>query len=91
MADRFDAYCREKGYKKSPLIARLVREYLDREAVNVQRDLFNREQQESTELCGTASSRTSCQGFRRADDHEYSIFFPGAVDSRSVSAQRDSR
>ena len=49
-ADRFDAYCREKGYKKSPLIARLVREYLDRESFNVQPDLFNREEQESTEL-----------------------------------------
>jgi len=45
-ADRFDAYCREKGYKKSPLIARLVREYLDREGFNPQPDLFNREQRE---------------------------------------------
>lgn len=49
-ADRFDAYCREKGYKKSPLIARLVREYLDREAFNPQPDLFNREQREAKEL-----------------------------------------
>lgn len=30
-AERFDAYCREKAHKKSPLIARLVREHLDRE------------------------------------------------------------
>lgn len=28
-AHRFDAYCREKGFKKSTLIARLVREHLD--------------------------------------------------------------
>jgi len=44
-ADRFDAYCREKGYKKSPLIARLVREHLDSEGYNPQPDLFGREQQ----------------------------------------------
>lgn len=42
-ADRFAAYCREKGFKKSPLIARLVREHLDREAFNPQRNLFSRE------------------------------------------------
>ena len=46
-ADRFDTYCREKGYKKSPLIARLVREFLDRETFNLQPDLFSREQRES--------------------------------------------
>ena len=33
-AERFNAYCREKGFKKSPLIARLVREHLNREAFN---------------------------------------------------------
>ena len=49
-ADRFGAYCREKGYKKSPLIVRLVREYLEREGFNPQPDLFNREQRESKEL-----------------------------------------
>ena len=42
-ADRFNAYCRKKGYKKSPLIARLVREHLDRETFNPQPDLLNRE------------------------------------------------
>ena len=46
-ADRFDTYCREKGYKKSPLIARLVREFLDTETFNPQPDLFGREQRES--------------------------------------------
>ena len=30
-AERFNAYCREMAYKKSPLIVRLVREHLDRE------------------------------------------------------------
>lgn len=30
-AARFAAYCKEKGFKKSSLIARLVREHLDRE------------------------------------------------------------
>ena len=49
-ADRFDAYCREKGYKKSTLIARLVREYLDRETFVLQPDLFSREQREFQEL-----------------------------------------
>ena len=29
--DRFDSYCRERGYKKSTLIARLIRQYLDLE------------------------------------------------------------
>jgi hypothetical protein len=29
--DRFDTYCRERGYKKSTLIARLIRQYLDLE------------------------------------------------------------
>lgn len=48
-ADRFDTYCREKGYKKSPLIARLVREYLAKETFNPQRDLFIGDQQESQE------------------------------------------
>ena len=49
-ADWFDTYCREKGYKKSRLIARLVPEYLDRKTFNPQPDLFSREQQESREL-----------------------------------------
>lgn len=30
-ADHFDDYCRRKGFKKSTLIARLVREYLEKE------------------------------------------------------------
>ena len=49
-ADRFAAYCREKGFKKSPLIARLIREHLKAEAFNPQPDLFNREKQGPKEL-----------------------------------------
>jgi len=40
-AERFDEYCREKGFKKSPLIVRLVRDHLNRESYRTQRDLFN--------------------------------------------------
>jgi metal-responsive CopG/Arc/MetJ family transcriptional regulator len=37
--DRFDNYCRERGFKKSTLIARLVRQYLDLEGYGLpQRD-----------------------------------------------------
>lgn len=31
---RFNAYCANQGYKKSPLIARLIRELLDGESMN---------------------------------------------------------
>lgn len=49
-ADRFEGYCREKGYKKSPLIARLVREYLDSEGYDPQPDLFGRQPRGTKEL-----------------------------------------
>jgi len=39
-AARFEAYCDERGYKKSTLIARLIRDYLDRERYAVQIDMF---------------------------------------------------
>ena len=39
-AERLDAFCRERGYKKSTLIARLIREYLDREGFPGQPSLF---------------------------------------------------
>jgi len=39
-AERFERYCREKGHKKSTLIARLVRDHLDREQFRPQRELF---------------------------------------------------
>ncbi len=31
---RFNAYCADQGYKKSPLIARLIREHMDEESVS---------------------------------------------------------
>ena len=34
---RFDAYCRERAYKKSTLISRLIRHYLDLEGYGTQR------------------------------------------------------
>lgn len=33
---RLDAYCKNRGYKKSSLLARLVREHMDREGYQVQ-------------------------------------------------------
>jgi hypothetical protein len=35
-ARRFGNYCKQKGYKKSSLIARLVREHLDGERLKVE-------------------------------------------------------
>ena len=40
LADRFESYCRERGHKKSTLIAHLVREFLDREGYPAQGTLF---------------------------------------------------
>lgn len=45
-ADRFAAYCRKKGFKKSPLIVRLVREHLAKEGFRSQRELFKENEQE---------------------------------------------
>ena len=42
-AERFNVYCREKGFKKSTLIARLVREHMDREGFHPQRELFEQD------------------------------------------------
>ena len=39
-AERFDAYCKEKGFKKSTLIVRLIRDHLDRERFGAQQELF---------------------------------------------------
>ena len=35
--DRLDNYCRDRGFKKSTLIARLVRQYLDMEGYGISR------------------------------------------------------
>ncbi len=42
--DRFDAYCQERGFKKSTLIARLIRDHLDERAFDGQsKPLSNQE------------------------------------------------
>lgn len=37
--DRLEQYCVQRGYKKSTLIARLIRDYLDAEQFRVQGEL----------------------------------------------------
>ena len=37
--ERFEAYCTQRGFKKSTLIARLIRDHLDREGYQQQRRL----------------------------------------------------
>jgi DNA topoisomerase VI subunit A len=39
-AERFEDYCNERGFKKSTLIVRLIREHLDHERFKSQRELF---------------------------------------------------
>ena len=41
-AERFEAYCRKRGFKKSTLIARLIREYLDNEHFEMQKGLLDK-------------------------------------------------
>ena len=41
LSERFNLYCGEKGFKKSTLIARLVREHLDAEGHQHQPRLFD--------------------------------------------------
>ena len=36
---RFKAYCDERGFKKSTLVARLIRDHLDNEGFRLQRSL----------------------------------------------------
>ena len=36
---RFKAYCHERGFKKSTLVARLIRDHLDNEGFRLQRPL----------------------------------------------------
>ena len=50
--ERFDAYCREKGYKKSPLVVRLIREHLTREGFALQRDLSLEEKRDDRSASG---------------------------------------
>jgi hypothetical protein len=39
-AERFEAYCLERGFKKSTLIVRLIREHLAEEHFTQQQELF---------------------------------------------------
>ncbi len=47
---QLDAYCREKGFKKSTLIARLIREHLASEGFSVQTELFPEGESEDRHL-----------------------------------------
>lgn len=40
-ADRFERFCRQRGHKKSTLIARLIRDHLDDENFQPQAELFS--------------------------------------------------
>ncbi len=39
-AERFEDFCRERGFKKSTLIARLIRDHLEQENFKPQKELF---------------------------------------------------
>ncbi len=39
-SERFEDYCRERGFKKSTLIVRLIREHLEQEKFKPQHELF---------------------------------------------------
>lgn len=60
--ERFSAYCGERGFKKSTLIVRLIREHLDREGFATQPGLL-----EQRKVRGTSASRSnqSSQTLRR--------------------------
>ena len=55
-AERFDDYCLTRGFKKSTLIAKLVRDHLDREEYYPQRALLMARRRQ---LGGTARDRRS--------------------------------
>lgn len=40
-AERFERFCEARGHKKSTLIAKLVRDHLDREGFAAQGDFFS--------------------------------------------------
>ena len=50
--ERFAAYCSEKGFKKSTLVVRLIREHLDREGYASQRSLALDGNYEATQHSG---------------------------------------
>jgi hypothetical protein len=41
-ADRFERFCQQRGHKKSTLIARLIREHLDREEFETRPETIER-------------------------------------------------
>jgi hypothetical protein len=47
--ERFCAFCRDKGYKKSTLVSRLIREFMDAEHYASQEALFRDDQSKSPE------------------------------------------
>jgi hypothetical protein len=46
---RFSAYCAERGFKKSTLVVRLIREHLDQQGFAAQRVLFAEEPKQAGE------------------------------------------
>lgn len=42
---RLDAYCKERGFKKSTLLARLAREHMNHEGFRTQMEMFEEEPQ----------------------------------------------
>lgn len=56
---RFSAYCEERGFKKSTLIARLVRDHLDSEGYAPQAPLFQNNRSIDSLLTTKTSSRST--------------------------------
>jgi hypothetical protein len=46
--ERFDSYCRTRGYKKSTLASKLIRDLLDREQAPMMRQLIRGGKREKT-------------------------------------------
>jgi metal-responsive CopG/Arc/MetJ family transcriptional regulator len=46
--ERFDSYCRTRGYKKSTLASKLIRDLLDREQGPTTREMFDTGKREKT-------------------------------------------
>lgn len=63
-ARQFEAYCEERGHKKSTLIARLIREHLTREGFPRQGTLLDD---------APARGRTKRRDERKLDDFEHAL------------------
>jgi hypothetical protein len=55
---RFSSYCSERGFKKSTLIARLIRDHLDHETYPIQAPLFSEDVRAARESTATVQPRT---------------------------------